>query len=140
MLGVVFLSARDLATRRIPGSVSSVQLAFWAYLCITVLAAALLVFDPPVAGTARAWAMMAAASAIGVFGYWAITEAMRAGDVSAIAPFRYSRLVFGLLIGATIFAERPDVLSLAGAALILAAGLYTLFRERWLRRQARLAA
>ena len=63
-------------------------------------------------------------------GYYAITAAMRVGEIGAVTPFRYSRLVFGLVLGMAIFAERPDALAYAGAALILAAGLYSAWRER----------
>jgi len=57
-------------------------------------------------------------------------EATRAGDVSAISPFRYSRLIFALAIGIVVFGERPDGWMLGGAALIIASGIYTVLRER----------
>ena len=56
--------------------------------------------------------------------------AIRAGEVSAIAPLRYVRLVFALLIAVVLLGERPDAPTLIGAGLIVAAGLYALWRER----------
>ena len=70
----------------------------------------------------------------GVIGYYAIVRATRIGDASAITPFRYSRLLFSILIGVVVFGERPDAMTLGGAALIIASGLYTFVRERRLAR------
>jgi drug/metabolite transporter (DMT)-like permease len=50
--------------------------------------------------------------------------------VSVVTPFRYTRLVFAMLIGILVFQERPDALTLAGSALIVTSGLYTLTRAR----------
>jgi drug/metabolite transporter (DMT)-like permease len=55
---------------------------------------------------------------------------MRLGEVSVITPFRYSRLVFALIVGIVVFAESPDLPTLAGAALIIGSGLYAFARER----------
>ena len=85
------------------------------------------------------WLYMAGALSVGVFAYWAITEAVRLGEISAVAPFRYSRLIFALAIGTLIFGERPDGLTLAGATLIIGSGIYAFYRERIRKRQANLA-
>ncbi|MBT7438487.1 MAG: EamA/RhaT family transporter, partial [Thiotrichales bacterium] len=51
------------------------------------------------------------------------------GEMSVISPFRYSRLVFALLLSVIILSERPDILTLTGAAIIVASGVYTFVRE-----------
>jgi drug/metabolite transporter (DMT)-like permease len=79
---------------------------------------------------ATAWAQIVIAMVIGFVAYWAIIEATRAGDVSVITPFRYTRLIFALGLAFVIFAERPDAITLAGAVLVIGSGLYTLYRER----------
>ena len=76
------------------------------------------------------------ALAFGTAGYWAVTGATRTGEVSVVAPFRYTRLVFAILIGAFVFAEMPDTLTLLGAAMICGSGLYAFARERARRREA----
>ena len=78
---------------------------------------------------------VAVAVTVGVVGYWAITAAMRAGEVSVVAPFRYSRMLFALIAGAVVFGERPDAPMLAGVALSLGAGLYIFVREARLNRR-----
>jgi len=71
---------------------------------------------------------------VGVAAYYAIVAATRIGEMSIVAPFRYSRLVFALFIGMVAFGERPDALTLTGAFIIVASGIYTLWREAKLHR------
>ncbi|MTJ04139.1 MAG: DMT family transporter [Sediminimonas qiaohouensis] len=140
--GVVGLAIRDLATRAVPRAISSMQLSTYAFATVVPAGAILLAIDPTNASMPRAehWAALAAAMAFGVAAYYAIVAAMRMGDISVIAPFRYSRLIFAMLIGVIHFGERPDALTLTGAALIVGSGLYTIEREARLRRQTRRAA
>jgi drug/metabolite transporter (DMT)-like permease len=67
---------------------------------------------------------------LGGLSYAAIVVATRAGDVAVIAPFRYSRLVFSLVIAVAFLGERPDWQTLAGATIIILSGLYTFWREQ----------
>jgi drug/metabolite transporter (DMT)-like permease len=55
-----------------------------------------------------------------------------------VAPFRYSRIVFALFVGILVFGERPDLWTLVGTGIIVASGLYTLWRETRLARRASL--
>ncbi len=130
--GVVGLAIRDLATRRIPKTVSTSQLGVWAFMSLIPAALLLgLVLDtPPVRPSVRDWSYIAIIVPLGVMAYYAIVEAMRVGEVSFVTPFRYSRILFALVIGMVVFAERPDALMLIGAALVVASGLFTLWRER----------
>ena len=61
--------------------------------------------------------------------YMMLVASTRLGDLAATTPFRYSRLVFAMVIGILWFGERPDLWTLVGSAVIVAAGLYTLLRE-----------
>ena len=56
--------------------------------------------------------------------------ATRRGDISVISPFRYTRLVFALILAMLILNERPEILTLTGAAIIVASGYYTIWREK----------
>lgn len=138
VLAVLGLSVRDVATRRVPASISSMHLAFYGFVAVGLLGAgALALSGGAVLPTALQGAILAGALFSGVGSYWAITEAMRVGEVSVVTPFRYSRLLFALVIGTLVFRERPDVATLSGAALIICSGLYTLNRERTKRRHSR---
>ena len=55
---------------------------------------------------------------------------MRIGEISVITPFRYTRLVFALIIGVTLFGERPDALTLVGSMIVICGGIYTLLRSK----------
>lgn len=131
VLAVIGLSIRDVATRRIPASISTTQISAWGFMAVGLLGAMMLSVSggAHVPGPAQA-GYMAGALFFGIVAYWMITQAMRLGEVSAITPFRYSRLVFAMVIGVVIFGERPDALTLLGAAIIIASGLYTFWRER----------
>ena len=65
-----------------------------------------------------------------------ITAAMRVGEIAAVTPFRYARLVFAFFIALVVFDESIDGLTLLGVAIVIATGLYSLWRERQLRHAA----
>jgi drug/metabolite transporter (DMT)-like permease len=54
---------------------------------------------------------------------------MRTGEISFVAPLRYTSLIFSALLGFFFFAEIPDGWTLMGAAIVIASGLYTFYRE-----------
>jgi S-adenosylmethionine uptake transporter len=60
---------------------------------------------------------------------------MRVGDVSFVAPFRYTGLIWALVLGWLVFGDWPKPLTLIGAGIIVATGLFTLYRERALLRR-----
>lgn len=139
--GVVFLGIRDLATRRIPATVSSMRLSTYAF-AVTVPTGLILMAvmgDGFVAPGALDGLRVAGSIVAGVLGYYALVTATRLGDMSHVAPFRYSRLVFALIIGVFVFGERPDMATLIGAAIIVGSGTYAAIREGQ-RRRTSLAA
>ena len=60
---------------------------------------------------------------------------MRIGEVSAVSPFRYTRLPFALILAALFLGERPDALTLIGATIVIGSGLFVLLRERQMSRR-----
>jgi drug/metabolite transporter (DMT)-like permease len=134
--GVIGLGIRDLATRRVPRETSSMQLSFWAFLVL--IPAALLMIagngERMVLPDSGTWIRYTVAMLIGIAAYYTIVAAMRLGEISFVSPFRYSRILFALIIGIGVFGERPDALTLAGATVIVGSGLYTLWREQRLRK------
>ena len=137
VMGVLAQTGRDLATRRISGTISTVQLSTLGFaVAIPAGIVALLgAGDPPVMPDLRTLGYLFGAIGIGIPSLYCIIAAMRIGDISFVAPFRYSRIIFGLLIGLWAFGERLDVFTLLGAAIIIASGLYTFAREARLRRR-----
>jgi len=141
LLAVFGLAARDLATRAVPASVSSMVLATYGFASVIPAGAILLVVSGGAVMPDRDAALvLLGALIVGVFAYYSIVAAMRVGDIAVVTPFRYTRLLFALVIGVAVFHERPDVPTLVGAAIIIATGLYTLIREaRLARRQTPLS-
>ncbi|TNC68041.1 DMT family transporter [Rubellimicrobium roseum] len=131
LMAVVGLGGRDLFTRRVPQDIDSMLLVAWGFGAVGIVGLGqIAVTGGAVMPTGVEGVWLIGALLTGAAGYWALTEAMRAGEISVITPFRYSRLLFALGIGITIFDERPDLWTLAGAALIVGSGLYSLLRER----------
>lgn len=142
VLGVAGLVTRDIATRQIPPDVPSPQISAAAYLGATLAGVIMLVIfgDAPVMPHGREWLSLILAIGLGACGYAAIVSAMRIGEVSVIIPFRYTRLVFALIIGVLLFHERPDGLTLLGCAIVVGSGLYTVLREAQVKRRAAAAS
>jgi drug/metabolite transporter (DMT)-like permease len=130
LLGTLGFAARDLGTRAAPKSLSNLQLAVYGFAVLIPTGLVMSLFTG--AGSlpdARGAAFMAAAIACGIAGYYSITSAMRVGEVAVVTPFRYTRLLFALILGFLVFAERPDAATLLGGAIIVASGVYTIVRS-----------
>ena len=127
--GMLGFAGRDLATRAAPPGLSNVQLGAWGFAMLTVAGVVLTLWDGRlIEPDAREIALMLAAAVFGVAGYHALTVAMRTGEVGAVTPFRYTRLVFAVVLAVVVFDERPDAVTLIGSAIVVAAGVYTLRR------------
>lgn len=131
VVGMLGFAGRDLATRAAPPVLSNVQLGVYGFLMLILAGVLILaVTGGAVWPAPKASMQLGAAVLFGVTGYYALTAAMRLGEIGVVAPFRYTRLVFAMILGATVFAERPDALTLLGSAVIVLSGLYTFFRRR----------
>jgi drug/metabolite transporter (DMT)-like permease len=130
-LGSVFITAsRDLLTRRMYADMPSLAITLFTALASTAFGALLIA---PLGGwQPMDWNVLghiALASVFVLVGYQSIIIAMRAGEISFIAPFRYTSLLWALVIGILVFSEEPDVWTLSGAAIVMGSGLYTFYRE-----------
>ena len=133
----VGLAARDLATRRVPAGMSSLHLSTAAFVALLLAAVlmALILGEKPVLPDARQAALALACCAFTLTGYALLVTATRTGEAAALAPVRYARLVFALVLAVVVFDERLDFLTVAGAAIIVGSGGYTLWREARLYRR-----
>lgn len=130
VLGMIGFAGRDLATRASAPAVGTMALGVWGFAAIIAAGLGLAVFEgtwPPLPG-AREAGVLALASLIGVVAYGCLTRAMATGEVSAVTPFRYSRLLFGILLGVAVFGERPDAAVYLGSAVIVLSGLFIFAR------------
>ena len=74
--------------------------------------------------------LVAGAALFGISAYAALTTAMRNGEVGVVTPFRYTRLLFAMVLGITVFGEHPDAATLVGAAVIVGCGIILLAQTR----------
>ncbi|MDF1872480.1 DMT family transporter [Vannielia sp.] len=139
VLAALALSARDLTTRAAPRHLPSLTLSAWGFCFVPPAALILLAFwpgGPPQPVSLPTLGLAFIGMLFTVAGYWALTASVRVGELSTVAPFRYSRLLFAAIIGLTLFGERPDRWTVIGALLIITAGLYAFLRENQRQRRA----
>ncbi len=131
LVSVAFCSVRDLATKRIPTQIPSLFITFLTTITVTTAGAVILVplggWTPP---SAHAVGMLALSAVLVLTGYQCVIMALRSGDISAIAPFRYTALLWALLLGYLVFGDVPDGMMVLGASIIVLSGLYAFYRER----------
>ena len=139
LIAVVAVTTRDLATRRISKSVPSLMVTFIGAFCVWLIACAMIVVTPMVPMGLHEWKLIAGAVIFVSVAYTLSVMVMRVGDISFVALFRYSGLIWALLLGWIVFGDWPQVLTFVGAILIVGSGIYTMLRERWNKRQTKSA-
>ena len=130
LVAVVMVTIRDLATRRLPPEVPSVLVAFFTAVSIAAMGLVLSIPQGWNPITSSAAIAILAASAFLTVGYLFSIRTVRIGDLSFAAPMRYTILLWAMLFGIFVFNEIPDAWTIAGSALIVASGLYSVARER----------
>lgn len=131
VVGMFGLALRDLATRMVPKDMPTLRISTYGMSMLLPAGLVLMAFgQTPHPISLLNWGQIAGLVIISVLGYWAVTAAMRLGDISVVAPFRYSRILFALVVGMIVFGERPDIWTLVGVAITIIAGLYAFLRER----------
>jgi drug/metabolite transporter (DMT)-like permease len=122
---------RDLTTRGLDHSIPSVFVAAASAAAITLSGLAVVPFDTSWSvPTTGAWALMGASAICQFVAHTGMIIALRTGEIAVIAPFRYVAAPLAILVGFLWWGEIPDAFAFAGIALVIAAGLYTLNRER----------
>lgn len=127
MAGVTF---RDLITRKLSPDVPSMTVTLMTALSVTVASGLASLGSPWVAIAPGAWLLILGSAFCILGGYFFSIQVMRSGDVSFTAPFRYTGLIWALLLGWFVFGEWPSHWTLAGAAIVVATGVFTFYRER----------
>ena len=79
--------------------------------------------------TAWEWAMLLTLGLIGGVAQVMLTEAYASAQVSSLGPYSYTSILWATVLGIVVFGTWPGLSMLAGAAMIIAAGLYILHRE-----------
>lgn len=131
VLGTLGFAGRDLATRAAPQVLSNMQLGLYGFFILIPTGIVMLPFtDGVVLPDTISSLMIIGAIFFGVLAYYALTVAMRTGEVAVVTPFRYTRLVFALIIGVVVFSERPDAITISGSLIIILSGVYSLLKNK----------
>lgn len=137
-LGAALVGAlREIVTRRLDPSLPSMVVAFISVVALTLVGCGVGVTEQWQAMGMREIGYLALAACFFSLAVYLAVMAFRGVDISVVAPFRYTFLVFAGIAGFVSFGEVPDRWSVTGAALIVGSGLYTLHREALRRRKAR---
>jgi drug/metabolite transporter (DMT)-like permease len=135
LASVACVTLRDVVTRQLSPGVPSVTVALCAAVGVTLLSAAGAGIGAGLGGAAawvapsgRALLLLAGASGLLIAGYLLSVMTMRRGEVSFVSPFRYTGLLWALVLGWAAFGDWPDGPTLAGAAIVVASGSFTLWR------------
>lgn len=132
---VVILAFRDLITKRIPAHIPTFIIAL-ANACFVALGGIVFgLYQGFQEVELWQFGLLCAAAILLASGYMFMVATLRLGELSATAPFRYSNVLFAIILGMVVFSEYPDALSYAGMALVIAAGIYAAHREAILSRK-----
>ena len=132
LAAVAAIVLRDLSTRRIDAGIPTILLTVMSGASLMLASSTFALAETWFLPSVAALSMIAGAALFILAGYYLIIEAMRRGEVAVVSPFRYSVILWAIVSGLAVFGERPDPLALLGTAVVMAAGLYTFFRERQL--------
>jgi drug/metabolite transporter (DMT)-like permease len=128
---VFFATARDLFTKTASKEIPS---AFMSLATASIISLAGLLLIAPLGGwspmSLKSFSWLAAASFFILFGYQYVIQSMRTGEVSFIAPFRYTSLLWAIGLGFLVFGDAPDFWMVIGSLIVVASGVYTFHRER----------
>lgn len=136
LAGIGFIVARDLWTRRIDQTISSLVVTLTNSVFVLGAALVLSLFEGWVAMALREWLLLGGAGIFLIGGYLLIVDAFRHGDIATVGPFRYTTLLWALFWGWLVWNEIPNAMAFSGIVIIVASGLYVLHRERVRAREA----
>ena len=130
LIAAVGMALRDIATKLVRESYSSLLLSFFSCFLFIFSGSVLLIINgvPSVPDFSN-FIALAAMIVTGCMGFFFMTEAVRLGEMSVVSPFRYTRLLFSLLAGILILGEQVNTFMLIGSSLTILSGLYIWHRE-----------
>ncbi|EBA11924.1 DMT family transporter [Roseobacter sp. CCS2] len=129
LCAVACATMRDIAMRRMSRDVPAVFVALIAAVGVMGFGAIGSLFTPWQPLTTTAGLQLGGAMTFMIFAYIASASAMRFGEIGFVAPFRYTSLLVALILGVVVFDEWPNALALTGGGIVVATGLFTLYRE-----------
>jgi drug/metabolite transporter (DMT)-like permease len=128
--GAIAYALYGLTTRMLAGHDSSQTTMVYSGLAGVVLMTPLLPFIWTSPGSPGTWALLAGTGLFGAVGHWLLILAHARAPAAVLSPFIYSQIVWMIALGYIVFGDWPSPWTLAGASIVIASGLYLLYRER----------
>jgi len=132
LAGAALMAFATIHIRHLVRTETTLSIVFWFTMTCTLTGLLTAPFGWAWPDGTTFW-LMVAAGVLGGTAQILLTESYVHADASTLAPFDYSQMLYGLLIGWLVFAEAPSLQVLFGAAIVVGAGLYIIRRERRLR-------
>ena len=129
LIAVVLITLRDLITRRLSDEVHTLLPTLSASFGVLLFSVPLMMtasFQP--LSVESSFFIFLAAFFI-IFGYYSAVLVMRSGEISFISPFRYSAILFALILGFFLFDETPDNYAAFGIIVVTVSGILLLYRN-----------
>jgi drug/metabolite transporter (DMT)-like permease len=130
LIGCICYAIFNLLTRQLAGVDSSETTMFYSGLGGTVIMCVLVPFFWIAPMEWQQGALMALMGTFAAIGHWMLIKAHRLAPASILAPFIYSQLAWMILLGWLVFDQWPDRWTFIGGSIVIASGLYLLYRER----------
>jgi drug/metabolite transporter (DMT)-like permease len=130
VLATLLMSVRDLVTRRVHAGVPSLLVTLANSVAVTLLAGTLSLFGQWSPLAARELGFVAVAAIFLAAGYFLLVTSTRRGNLSVVAPFRYSALLFATIFGFAVWGDVPHLLAWCGIALVVGSGIQVLRASR----------
>lgn len=137
---VFFIVLRDLSTRKLSPAIPSLFVSLLTSVAILIVGGLLSLATEWKPVTTEGMTLLAGAAIFVIFGYLFSVMAMRVGDISFSSPFRYTILLWAIILGIVVFGDFPDQWTIFGSLTIVGSGVYTFYRERIMGRRARAQA
>ena len=129
LVAVFLITIRDLITRKISSTVPAILPTVSASFGVLLFSVILLINTPLQPLNTQNTLFILSAAFFIIFGYYTAVLVMRGGEISFISPFRYSAILFALILGLIFFDEKPDKTAFLGIVIVMLAGIFLMSRN-----------
>ena len=129
LIAVLLITVRDLITRKLSKEIPTLLPTVSASIGVLFFSLILMINTPPQPLNMQNSCFIFLAAFFIIFGYYTAVLVMRSGEISFISPFRYSAILFALIVGFFFFDEQPDNSTLVGIIIVMSAGILLIMRN-----------
>ncbi len=130
LAAVLACTLRDVSTRCLDKDIPTIFVTLVTVVVVTLCGGLLGLTETWVSISLFTTSIIGVASLFLITGFIGIVSSMRVGEVAVVSPFRYSILIFAIVIGVIVFDEIPNSLTMIGSLIVVDSGIYTIYRER----------